>query len=42
VDKRIRNGKIACMKTHEREKRKRVLKVKDWEECSGRDSTRYC
>jgi hypothetical protein len=29
VDKRIRNGKIACMKTHEREKRKRVLKVKD-------------
>jgi hypothetical protein len=26
--KRIRNGKAACTKTHEREKRKRVLKVK--------------
>ena len=26
--KRIRNGKIVCTKTHEREKRKRVLKVK--------------
>jgi hypothetical protein len=27
--KRIRNEKIACTKTQEREKRKRVLKVKD-------------
>ena len=27
--KRICNGKIVCTKTHEREKRKRVLKVKD-------------
>ena len=41
VDKRIRNVKVACTKTHEREKRKRVLKVKDWEECSERDSTPY-
>jgi hypothetical protein len=28
LHKRIRNGKIACSKTHEREKRKRVLKSK--------------